>query len=194
LIELIHYGGGNLGSVARCFTRLGIDFRWVRAAEQFSGDHPVVLPGVGAFGAVMQALHDRGLVEPLIQVIGNGLPYLGICVGLQILFAGSEEAPGERGLNLVSGEVVRFKNRKVPQIGWNKVIPASGRDFPSGYAYFVNSYYADCSVPQAILYRATYGVEFCAAVQIDNITAFQFHPEKSGTFGQEVLKRWIDAL
>ena len=194
MIELINYGGGNKGSVSRCFTRLGVDYRWVTSAEELTGDHPVVLPGVGSFGAVMQALRARGLDEALIRVIGSGQPYLGICVGLQILFSGSEEAPQERGLNLVPGQVVRFITRKVPQIGWNEVIPAAGRDLPSGYAYFVNSYYAQPSIPESIVYQATYGAAFCAGVQIDNITAYQFHPEKSGAFGQLLLRRWLNAL
>lgn len=194
MIELIHYGGGNIGSVARCLARLGAEFRIVSSAGELSGKNPLVLPGVGAFRAVMKALETRGFVPALRNSLRAGVPYLGICIGMQILFSGSEESPGQSGLGVLPGKVRRFTGGKVPQIGWNWVVPAAARDFPAGYAYFVNSFYAECRVPEAVLYTAEYGVEFCAAVKTGGITAFQFHAEKSGDFGQALIRRWIDAL
>ena len=194
MIELIYYGGGNVGSVARCLSRLGAEFRTVSSADQMSGKNPIVLPGVGAFGAVMKALESRGFVPALQNRLLEGIPYLGICIGMQILFSVSEETPGQAGLGVLPGNVRRFARGKVPQIGWNWVVPAEGKNFPAGYAYFVNSFYADCVTPDAVLYTAEYGVEFCAAVKTGGITAYQFHAEKSGDFGQALIRRWIDAL
>jgi len=194
VIELIQYGGGNIGSVARCLTRLGAEFRIVSSADELSGKNPLVLPGVGAFGAVMKGLESRGFVPALQNILLEGIPYLGICIGMQILFSVSEESPGQAGLGVLQGNVKRFVWGKVPQIGWNWVVPAAGKNFPAGYAYFVNSFYAECGIPEAVLYTAEYGVEFCAAVKTGGITAYQFHAEKSGDFGQALIRRWIDAL
>lgn len=194
MIELIHYGGGNMGSVARCLARLEAEFRIVSSADELSGKNPLLLPGVGAFAAVMKALESRGFVPALRNSLRAGIPYLGICIGMQILFDVSEESPGQAGLGFLPGKVKRFTVGKVPQIGWNWVVPKVGKDFPAGFAYFVNSFYAECDIPEPVLYTAEYGVEFCAAVKTGDITAFQFHAEKSGDFGQALIRRWIDAL
>lgn len=200
LFQIIDYGGGNLGSVLRCLQRLSIPYTLCGGGEdgQLADNQPVLLPGVGSFGAVMTALHERGLVAPLRRLLCAGTPYLGICVGLQILFAGSSESPGVAGLGVLSGQVVRFPDDvpglKVPQIGWNRVAPGAAHpEALPGFAYFVNSYYAVPEDPGVVLYQARYGVPFCAAVQRGTLTGYQFHPERSGPFGHDLVRRFWDA-
>lgn len=193
MIEIVGLSG-NLGSVRRALDRTGVEYRSVSSAREFSGKNPIILPGVGAFGAVMDALRKAGLENGIRTAVRAGVPFLGICVGLQVLFDKSEESPGVSGLSMIKGDVVRFRKGKVPQIGWNRVVPRSGSDHPEGYAYFVNSYYARPEDGSVVLYSADYEGNFCAAVQKDNITAFQFHPEKSLEFGETLLRRWIGAL
>lgn len=200
LFQIIDYGGGNLGSVLRCLQRLSIPYTLCSGGEdgQPADNQPVLLPGVGSFGAVMAALHERGLVAPLRRLLSAGTPYLGICVGLQILFAGSSESPGVAGLGVLAGQVVRFPDDasglKVPQIGWNRVAPgAADPGAPPGFAYFVNSYYAVPEDPGVVLYQARYGVPFCAAVRRGALMGSQFHPERSGPFGHDLVRRFFDA-
>jgi len=185
---------GNLGSIRRAFGRLGVEYRLVSSERELSGKYPIVLPGVGAFGAVMDAIRGAGLEKGLKKAIASGVPFLGICVGLQLLFDESEESPGVPGLSIISGKVVKFMKGKVPQIGWNRITAKSGSGYPDGHAYFVNSYYAKPDDGSVTLYSANYEGEFCAAIQKDNITAFQFHPEKSLEFGEMLLRRWLGAL
>lgn len=187
-LELLDYGGGNLGSVRRCLERLEWSYELVTNP---SGDRPLILPGVGAFGAVMQGLAD--LKERLRALLQSGTPYLGICVGLQILLQGSQESPGVDGLGLIEGEVVRYQAPKVPQMGWNN-LQASQSDWPEGFVYFVNSFYARPRASECVLYTGDYHGSFCAAVRTKNLTAFQFHPEKSGPFGESLLRRWRESL
>jgi imidazoleglycerol phosphate synthase glutamine amidotransferase subunit HisH len=219
IIELVDVGGGNLGSVRRCLQRMDVSYRIVDESSCPSGEYPLIAPGVGAFGPVMQHLQDNGLAEKLRSLIKGGVPFLGICVGLQILFESSEEAPGVSGLAVLPGKVVKYKEGKVPQIGWNfihhatidyriaspkapseqpiELVPQGSNhinqmsECESGYVYFVNSYYACPTVPEHVLYYANYYLPFCAAVKADNVTAFQFHAEKSGKFGQTLLTRWL---
>lgn len=189
-VDLVDFGGGNLGSLRRCLHRLDVPFR----EGPPGGDRPVLLPGVGAFGAVMRGLRREGLDRRLIELVQGGTPLLGICVGLQVLFEGSEESPEEPGLGLLAGRVLRFHTAKVPQIGWNLVEPGpAGESWPTGHVYFVNSYYARPEAPEVVLYESHYGDPFCAAVRKGSLAAFQFHPEKSGDFGQALLRKWIDA-
>lgn len=190
-VELVDVGGGNLGSVRRCLTRLGVTIVETGADKRPSGDLPLVLPGVGAFGTVMQSLR-RNQVDDLIKKLAlQGTPLLGICAGMQVLFDSSEEAPGVEGLGLIGGDVVRFSHAKVPQIGWNSITPEQP-GLQCGFAYFVNSYFARPVSRGTVLYSASYGGRFCAAVKQDNITGFQFHPEKSGAFGLQMLWQWLN--
>ena len=196
MIDLVHYGGGNLGSVGRCLDRLGLAYRLVDRGRDLQGDCPILFPGVGSFGAVMIALKQRRFTAPLRELVAGGTPYLGLCVGMQVLFDGSEESPGVPGLGLVTGQVRRFRTGKIPQIGWNRITPCapSDSDRPSGYVYFVNSFYAEPADDEAVSYESDYHGTFCAAVSTRNITAFQFHPEKSGEFGMQLMRNWCDAL
>ncbi len=191
-IELISVGG-NLGSVRRAFERLGVSAAAVVDGGGLSGSRPVVLPGVGAFGSFVLSLEEAGLAKKIVKIAADGVPLLGVCVGMQLLFDESEESPGVRGLGIVPGKVVRFSRGKVPQTGWNRIEPTKP-GFEAGYAYFVNSFYCVPRDPKAVLYRGDYHGEFCAAISVENVTAFQFHPEKSMEFGQELIRRWIDAV
>lgn len=189
-IDLVDVGGGNIGSVSRCLHRLGVEFRQVGADNPPDGSRPVIVPGVGNFGAVMQSLSASKLDQTLCKIVRSGTPFLGICVGMQVLFDSSEESAGVAGLGLIPGEVVRFNHRKVPQVGWNKVV-SKDKEWDEGFVYFVNSYYPVPKNDDVVLYQSDYGGRFCAAVSTANITAFQFHPEKSGEFGEGLLKRWV---
>lgn len=193
-VDLVEIGGGNVGSVMRCLERMDVAYRCVNADHPPDGSRPLILPGVGAFGAVMQHLRQNGLADEVRKLVLAGTPFLGICVGMQILFEGSAESVGVAGLSLVGGQVVRFEHGKVPQIGWNLIECAHSSEWESGYVYFVNSYYPKPSDDRAVLHRANYFGEFCASIAVDNITAFQFHPEKSGRFGENLLKRWLKSV
>jgi len=190
MIDVVEYGAGNTGSILRCLDRLEMNYQRVHGLHLPSGDNPILFPGVGAFGAAMANLTQSALAERLRCLLKTGTPYLGICIGLQVLFEQSEEAPDIAGLCVLSGQVVRFQNGKVPQIGWNWIKPTQP-GWEAGYVYFVNSYYPKPDDPDSCLYKADYHGTFSAAVQTGNITAFQFHPEKSGAFGQTLLRRWL---
>ena len=191
-VEVVDYGGGNLGSLRRCFHRLQLDYKLVDAQHPPSGTLPLILPGVGAFGAVAAALAQGQLDQRVVEVVKGGTPFLGICVGLQILLDSSEESPGVPGLGLIPGQVRRFQAPKVPQIGWNEIRPRG--EGTAGFVYFVNSYYARPADPATVWFEADYHGPFCAALRKDNVAAFQFHPEKSGAFGQSLLRGWYDEV
>jgi imidazole glycerol phosphate synthase glutamine amidotransferase subunit len=193
-VDLIEIGIGNIGSVKRCLDNLGIDFRTVNVNNQPDGSRPLVLPGVGQFGAVMKALKQNEFDSCIRNLILKGTPYLGICIGLQILLERSEESKETPGLGLIKGEVIRFQNGKVPQIGWNLVRSTLEQTTERQYAYFVNSYYALPALPSVVSYTANYFGEFCAAIKTQNITAVQFHPEKSAEFGMKFLKGWASSV
>ncbi|MBU6453329.1 MAG: imidazole glycerol phosphate synthase subunit HisH [Cyanobacteria bacterium REEB67] len=193
-VDLVTSAGGNIGSVSRCLDRLGVPFHLTGSHNPPAGKRPIVLPGVGAFGTVMQSLGENCLADELRRLIKIGTPFLGVCVGMQVLFDESEEAPGVPGLGIIPGRVCKYVGAKVPQIGWNKIIP--GKDYlpekwPEGFVYFVNSYYPKPASDAVTLYSADYYGHFCAAVKQDNVTAFQFHPEKSGDFGQGLISKWV---
>jgi len=190
-LDLVDIGGGNLASVRRCLERLNISYRLVGNDQIPDGNRPLVLPGVGAFGTVMSYLRINNFDQVIKKLACSGTPILGICVGMQILFDESEEAKDVRGLGLIAGKVLRFQKGKVPQIGWNLITPSNG-SWNSGYVYFVNSFYGEPENKQDVLFSANYHENFCAAVKRGNITGFQFHPEKSGAFGERLLRRWLD--
>ena len=191
MIAIINCGAGNLNSVKNALDYLEEECIITDNPEDIESADRIIFPGVGAFGAVIKGLREKNLEQPLKNAINNGKPFLGICVGLQALFEESEESPGVKGLCIFKGKVKKFTDGKVPQIGWNKVKPANNSVFTQGFAYFVNSYYVvpyDNSIVASI---TDYYGEFVSAIKKDNITATQFHPEKSGEYGLDLLKRWL---
>ena len=192
MLVVLDYGGGNLKSIVNRLEAFGVPYNVTDKAQDIANADKLIFPGQGHFGQVMQALTFKGLAEPLIARIKQGIPFLGICVGLQVLFDSSEEAPGVRGLGLLKGRIVRFTQGKIPQIGWNKIsVTAANTFLREEYFYFVNSYYAVCDDASVISATADYHIPFTAAVETGNIAATQFHPEKSGQAGYDALQRWV---
>jgi glutamine amidotransferase len=188
-VDLVDVAGGNLGSVRRCLDRLSVEYNLVNPSNLPDGSRPIILPGVGNFGAVMKNLQKEKFDQKIKKLVEGGTPYLGICVGMQILFDSSEESDAA-GLGILPGRVLKFTAGKVPQIGWN-LLEAKQQNWPNGFVYFVNSYFARPESDADVLYTSDYFGDFCAAVRRENITAFQFHPEKSGEFGQQLLVNWL---
>ncbi len=186
---------GNLRNVRRAFEVIGQEVLVTPDPSAVRSAHHLVLPGVGAFGEAVKRIDALGLREPLLDHVARDKPFLGICLGMQLLFEKSEESPGVMGLGILPGEVVRFGNGvKVPHIGWNDVRPVPGVGLLEGLPaepcfYFVHSFY----VPQASCEaaRTSYGVDFVSAVSTPSVTAYQFHPEKSQTSGLELLRRFV---
>jgi glutamine amidotransferase len=200
MIAIIDYGMGNLRSVQKAFESLGLDARVTRSAQVIQDAGRVVLPGVGAFGDCMANLERYELVEPIRRAIQSGKPFLGICLGLQLLFTESEEFGTHRGLGIVPGKVRRFPagSLKVPHMGWNAIRitkpapPLEGVD-SGAFLYFVHSYYADPEDRSLICTETEYGAPFASSIGRDNLFACQFHPEKSQTVGLNIIRnfsRW----
>jgi glutamine amidotransferase len=196
---VIDYDLGNLPSVTKALERIGVETRLVDGPDGFGDDvDVVVLPGVGHFGAGAHNLRERRLDGPLKDWAASGKPFLGICVGLQLLFDRSEEDADARGLGIVDGVVRRLKAAKVPHMGWNTVeVAPTARVLdaiePNDSAYFVHSYYVDPD-PGVVVGTTTYEAPFCSAIEADNIVGVQFHPEKSADVGRKVLERFFARL
>lgn len=202
MIAIVDYGMGNLRSVQKAFEVSGASAQVTSDPAAIFGADKVVLPGVGAFEAAMKELRRRGLIAPLKESIRRGTPYLGLCLGLQLLFTESAESSSGRpvkGLGILPGRVVKFRGRlKVPHMGWNSV-RVLRRDCPllkgvkdGDHFYFVHSFYP---APAAASVRAClteYGKPFCSAVWKDNVYAFQFHPEKSQTAGLRIIRNFAE--
>jgi imidazole glycerol-phosphate synthase subunit HisH len=189
-LYIVDYGSGNLRSVQKAFEHVGVDAVVGHHAAGMAKAAGLVLPGVGAFGAAMGQLEEKGLVEPLLERIEAGVPFLGVCLGLQLLFESSEEDPGISGLGLVRGDVRALPPTvKVPHIGWNQVEACKCSDLfdgiPDGSAfYFVHGYAVVPRAPVDVLAMTDYaGVTFASAIEVDNVAAVQFHPEKSSSLG-----------
>ena len=199
-IAIVDLGLGNLRSVARALERAGARTELVREPEAIAEHRVVVVPGQGAFRDASRALAG-GLGEALVAHIRSGKPYLGLCLGMQVLFESSEEAQDEPGLALFAGHVRRFarglvdpatgERLKVPHIGWNLVTGAHPALPREGWFYFVHSYFCDPADRSLVAGTVDYGGPFAAAVARDNVLAFQFHPEKSQDEGARVLERWL---
>jgi imidazole glycerol-phosphate synthase subunit HisH len=192
MIDVIDYRAGNSPSVIYALERLGLDCRLVAKPEEVAESERLVLPGVGAAGATLDSLRESDLLDTLTQrVQRDGVPFLGICIGLQVLFERSEEG-NTSCLGWLPGKIRRFAGQRVPQIGWNEVRftrshPVTAGLPDRGHYYFVNSYYADPAEPADALGRTEYGVEFASVVAHDNVVATQFHAEKSGGLGLRLL-------
>ena len=195
MIAIIDYGMGNLRSVEKALEKVGVSAVVSSHRDDVLNAAALVVPGVGAFGDAMEELSRLDLVAPLRQRAAAGVPILGICLGLQIFFEESEEAPGVRGLGLVQGRVRRFSSEaglKIPHMGWNALnIRAGSRLFqgvPEGaYVYFVHSYFVAPTDEQVVAATTDYGVRFAAAIETRNILGVQFHPEKSQRTGLNIL-------
>ena len=198
MITVVDYGMGNLRSVAKALEKVGLDVKVSSDPEDVLNSKAIVVPGVGAFGDAMHNLDRLGLLDPVIRSIESGKPYLGICLGLQILFEYGYEFGEHKGLGVLRGKVIRFENRegfKVPHMGWNQVWIKQKdglfSDIKDGeYYYFVHSFYAVPSEERYIASTTDYITEFCSAVQKGNVWAVQFHPEKSQKAGLKLLENF----
>jgi glutamine amidotransferase/cyclase len=197
MITLLDYGAGNVRSVINALEKLGEQVTLVKEARDILAAEKLVFPGVGAFGSMMRVLHERGFVAPLREYLTTDRPFLGICLGLQALFAGSEEAPGVEGLGIIAGAVRRFDiDLAVPHMGWNGLhVRQPSRIFDGLRGdekfYFVHSYHVVAEEGDAVLATTDYGCQFVSAVQRGNIIATQFHPEKSGPAGLRILENFL---
>ena len=201
MIAIVDYGMGNLRSVEKAIARAGVATVVTSDPAKILGARGVVLPGVGAFGACMENLESRGLAATMREAVSSGKPFLGICLGLQLLFEESEEFGPIRGLGILPGRVVRFggssfEGLKIPLMGWNclrirrRVAELEGiGDDP--YVYFVHSYYVAPTDPGLTVAATEYGVEFAAAIAWKNVFACQFHPEKSQATGLRILENFV---
>lgn len=199
MIAVIDYDAGNIKSVQKALEFLGERVLVTRDREEIFAASKVILPGVGNFGDAMAKLQGFGLVSVIREVVRKKTPFLGICLGLQLLFEESEESPGVKGLGLLPGRIVKIPKDtglKIPQIGWNALeYPSAGRLFvnvPEGsYVYFVHSYYLQAADKEIVKATAEYGVTVEASVEKDNVFACQFHPEKSSETGLQILKNFL---
>lgn len=200
MIAVIDYGAGNLSSVKKALDYLGVESEITQDREKISNASHIILPGVGSFGDALKSMRERGLDGVTKEAAMSGKPFLGICLGLQLLFESSEESPGVEGLGILKGKIVKIPKGdglKVPHIGWNSVSLKQKDGIFSGiddnsYFYFVHSYYLKGADGDAVAGTTEYGVEIECAVQKGNICATQFHPEKSGKSGLKLLKNFIE--
>jgi glutamine amidotransferase len=203
MIAIIDYGVGNLRSVEKALQYLGFDALITADPKVVLEAEKVILPGVGAFGKSMESLKQAGMIPVVEEIIKSGRPFLGICLGLQMLFEASAEVFGDQecvhaGLGIFSGRVLRFPTNdlKVPQIGWNqikksRIVTPLLHGVPDGsFVYFVHSYYVKPENSEFIACTTDYGLEYCSGVSLGNVTAFQFHPEKSSRVGLQILKNF----
>jgi len=201
-IVIIDYGMGNLRNVQKGFEKIGFEARLTRNKNEIGRASAIVLPGVGAFKDCVENLEKYGLVEPLLRSIEKGKPYLGICLGLQILFSESEEFGSHKGLDLVQGKVVRFvpdPEHKVPHMGWNTIEKEKEGPMLQGiesgdFFYFVHSYYVIPDKTQWISSFTTYGKPFVSSIWKENLFATQFHPEKSQQKGLRILENFVKSI
>lgn len=197
-VTIVDYGMGNLRSVQKAFERLGLRAEVTGDPNRVLAAERLVVPGVGAFGDAMAELIRRGLITPIVRFIESGRPFLGICLGLQLLFEKSYENGHHAGLGILRGEVVRFElppEYSIPHMGWNQV----RQEFPiplmlgipdESYFYFVHSYYVVPRDPEVVAGTTDYGIRFCSMVRQDNVFATQFHPEKSQSLGLWLLRNF----
>jgi len=204
MIGVIDYGAGNLGSVMNALKRLSVPACFVRDSNELSVSSPmyekIIFPGDGHFVTAMASLEKSGYSQAIKEWINADKPFLGICIGMQLLFDTSEEALSGQtvmGLSLIPGSIRRFPVRKVPHIGWNRTFARPGTTVMQGlgessFFYYIHSYYAVPTDDTVCAAEAEYGLRFCSAIQRGALTAVQFHPEKSGTAGLMLLQNWLE--
>lgn len=196
MVAIIDYGAGNLHSVKNALDFLGAESEITGDKEKIEKASHVILPGVGSFGDAMQSLNNSGLTDTVKKAADGTKPFLGICLGLQLLFETSEESPGAEGLGLFKGSVVKIPDcgLKIPHMGWNNITLAKeSRILPDNkpFVYFVHSYYIKSDDPSVVSAQTEYGVKLDVAVERGNVFATQFHPEKSGDAGMEILRKFL---
>lgn len=200
MVAIIDYDAGNIKSVEKALKALGYEAVLTRDRETLLQADHVILPGVGAFGDAMEKLHSYGLVDVIHEIVEQKIPFLGICLGLQLMFESSEETPGVEGLSLLEGEIVRIPETgdlKIPHIGWNSLkYPNPGRLFQGinedAYVYFVHSYYLKAQEREIVKATTEYGTLIDASVEKDNVFGCQFHPEKSSDVGMKILQNFLE--
>ena len=199
MIAIIDYDAGNIKSVEKALDFLGQEYVLTKDRDTILNADRAILPGVGSFGDAMGNIRKYGLEEVIKEFVASGKPFLGICLGLQLLFEESEETKGVRGLALLPGKCIKIPSKdglKVPQIGWNSLeFPKESRLFkginPGAYVYFVHSYYLQAGNEADVAATCDYGVKIHAAVEHDNVFACQFHPEKSSEIGLSIIKNFV---
>ena len=200
MIAIIDYDAGNIKSVEKALQKLGAEVVITKDAQEIMRADKVILPGVGAFGDAMSNLKKYGLDKVIYQVVEQGTPFLGICLGLQLLFERSDETPGVEGLGILKGEILRIPDKddlKIPHMGWNSLhLQNQGRLFQGiseqAYVYFVHSYYLKAADENIVKAITDYSVNIHASVEKDNVFACQFHPEKSSDVGLQILKNFVE--
>ena len=200
MVAIIDYDAGNIKSVEKALHLLGQQVEITRDKKKILAAERVILPGVGAFGDAMEKLHEYGLTEVIHEVVKNGTPFLGICLGMQLLFERSDEAPGVKGLGVLEGEICRIPDAeglKIPHMGWNSLaFPKKGRLYEGieegAYVYFVHSYYLKAKDEQIVTATTDYSTRIHASVEKDNVFACQFHPEKSSDIGLKILENFCN--
>lgn len=200
MVAIIDYDAGNIKSVEKAIQLLGEEAIVTRNPEDILSASSVILPGVGSFGDAMEKLHKYGLIPVIKEVVKREIPFLGICLGLQLLFERSEESPGVEGLGILSGEIKRIPDNgelKIPHIGWNSLkYPNMGRLYKGisedCYVYFVHSYYLEAKEEESVVATTEYGTMIHASVEKGNVFACQFHPEKSSSVGLKILKNFLE--
>lgn len=191
-IGIIEYGSGNLKSIQNMLSYLGAKHFILSKKEDFQKADKIIFPGQGHFAQATNALKNSGLIDSIKAEINSGKPFLGICLGLQILFEKSEEAPLAEGLSFIKGDVKKFTQGKIPQIGWNKIKTTSNNSIlEDDYYYFVNSYYVCPKEPEVVSSGCFYYQDFVSSIEKNNLIAVQFHPEKSGEAGIRVFEKWL---
>lgn len=203
MIAIIDYGAGNIQSVYKALKFIGADCKVTSDKDEILNAEGAILPGVGSFGDAMNTMTKRGIKDTIIEYTKSGKPFLGICLGLQLLFPESEETPGVKGLDIFKGTITKIPNQnrtlKIPHMGWNNIsIKQKNGIFKDiegePYVYFVHSFYLKAQDKDIVAATTQYGVEIDAAVQKGNIIATQFHPEKSGEVGLKMLKNFVEMV
>jgi len=201
MIGVIDYGAGNLGSVMNALKRLSVSARFAEGPQELSPSsspfEKIIFPGDGHFATAMASINKSGYAQAIKEWIKADKPFLGICIGLQLLFETSQEAPDTQGLSVISGTVRRFPGRKVPQIGWNQTAAKKESKIFQGltensFFYYIHSYYADPVDNSVTAAQTDYYVRYCCAVERGALAAVQFHPEKSGSAGLALLQNWVE--
>ena len=195
MITILDYGAGNVRSIGNMLKFLGCDYKISDNIDEIKKAKALIFPGQGHFEQAIKNLENKNLIQPLKDYINSGRHFLGICLGFQVLFEKSEEAPQIEGLSILKGEVKKFPTKKIPQVGWNKIeVTLNNSYLTNDYFYFVNSYYVKPYDYNIISSNSYYYGDFCSSIEKDNICACQFHPEKSSEAGIKFFQKWIEKI